>query len=145
MSEYKYTDINHPPVPLLKVGEICYTRWAHGGLNYSHVSMCAIRKVEVRWHEPSEYDKKQGEYGYWYINYYIRTDIDRPELKSTKMYAYSTNEEGGRLKTLFFTPQEVLEKNVADFMKMVKDTAGEIRKTMLSLGYSEDKIKGLLE
>lgn len=144
--EYKYTDKNHPPVPLLKVGDICYARWAYGGAaNYSHVSKCAIRKVEVRWYEPSEYDKEQGEYGYWYINYYIRTDINYPGLKSTKMYPYHTGEEGGEIKNLYLTPQEVMEKNVADFMKMVKDTAGEIRKTMLSLGYSAEKIKGLLE
>lgn len=61
------------------------------------------------------------------------------------MYPYHTGEEGGGIKNLYLTPQEVLEENVADFMKMVKNTAGEIRKTMLSLGYSEEKIKGLLE
>ena len=145
MIEYKYTDKNHPPVPLLKVGDICYAHWAHGGANYSHVSKCEIRKVEVKWYEPSEYDKKQGMYGYWYINYYIRTDINYPGLKSTRMYPYHTGEEGGDIKNLYLTPQEVMEENVADFMQMVKNTTGEIRKTMLSLGYSEEKIKGLLE
>ena len=146
MIEYKYTDKNHPPVPLLKVGDICYARWAYGGrARYSHVSKCEIRKVEVRWNELSEYGKKHGTHGYWYINYYIRTDVDSYGLKSTKINPYHTGEEGGDIKDLYLTPQEVMEENVVDFIKKVKNTAGEIRKTMLSLGYSDEKIKGLLE
>ena len=143
-NSYKYRDINHPPVPRLKVGDICYTHWTHGGAHYDHVSKCEIRKVEVKWYEPSEFDKKNGWYGHWYINYYIRADIDSYGLKSTKMYAYHTGEEGGR-QELYFTPQEVMDANIRDFKKMVLQNMENMRKTMFGLGYTKEQTKKLLE
>lgn len=139
--EYKYTDKNHPPVPQLKVGDICYARaqWGVGG-NYGDYSKCQVRKVDVTWNEPT-YGEKTG---HWSVSYKLYTDVDDPYLRSARQYNYYLGEDGFR-KDIYLTPQEVMEKNVADFMKMVKDTAGEIRKTMLSLGYSEEKVKGLLE
>ena len=144
-NSYKYRDINHPPVPRLKVGDICYTHWTHGGRNYEWVSKCEIRKVEVKWYEPSEFDKQRmGAYGHWYINYYIRADIDCVGLKSTKMYAYHTGEEGGR-QDLFFTPQEVMDENIRDFKIMVFSNFKNMQQTMFSLGYTKEQTKKLLE
>ena len=141
MIEHKYTEKNHPPVPLLKVGDICYARAQWGiGSNYSDYSKCQVRKVCVVWNEPT-YGEKTG---HWSVSYKLYTDVDDPYLRSARQHNYHLGEDGFR-KDIYLTPQEVMEKNVADFMKTVKNTAGEIRKTMLSLGYSEEKIKGLLE
>lgn len=141
MSEYKYTDKNHPPVPLLKVGDICYAHCQWGvGAHYADISKCEIRKVEVKWCEPSDYDKERGEVAHWIINYFIRSDIDEVGLKSTKMYSYSTDEEGGRLKSLYFTPQEVMDENIEDFLKSTYNIAKRMRSTMKKLGYSQEKI-----
>lgn len=146
MDDYKYTDINHPPVPRLKVGDICYAHWTHGGSDYSHVSTCEIRKVEVKWYEPSEYDKKNSRFcGHWYINYYIRADVDCVGLKSTKMFPYHTGEEGGYRQDLFFTPQEVMDENIRSFREMVVNKAAYMRSTMRTLGYNTEQINGLLE
>lgn len=145
-SELKYTDKNHPPVPLLKVGDRCYTRCPWDGGNYGHISVCEVRKVEVKWCEPTEYEKKAlGGVGHWYINYYIRTDINHASLKSTKMYAYHTGEDGCSIKDLYFTPQEVLDENIRRFKDMVIHKAKDIQRTMRSLGYSEEQSKNLLE
>jgi len=141
MREYKYRDKNHPPVPQLKVGDICYTRSQYTR-GYADISTCEIRKVEVVWHEANKYSK--DDYGHWSINYYIRTDIDSPELKSTKMYSYSTGEDGSEAD-LFFTPQEVMDKNISDFRDMVLNTAQNIRKTMMKLGYTPDQMSKLFE
>lgn len=144
-SELKYTDKNHPPVPLLKVGDRCYTSCPWDGGNYGHISVCEVRKVEVRWYEPTKYEKEQGEYGYWYINYYIRTDINHASLKSTKIFAYHTGEDGYSIKDLYLTPQEVLDENIRRFKDMVIKKAKDIQRTMRSLGYSEEQTKNLLE
>ena len=143
--EYKYKDINHPPVPMLKVGDRCYTHWTHGGADYSHVSTCEIRKVEVKWYEPSEYDRKHlGNYGHWYINYYIRSNVDSYGLKSTKMFPYHTGEEGGK-QELYLTPQEVMDENIRNFRSMVENNIKSMQKKMLSLGYTKEQTNKLLE
>ena len=145
-SELKFTDKNPPPVPLLKVGDRCYAHCPWNGGNYSHISVCEVRKVEVRWCEPSEYEKeKLGEVGHWYINYYIRTDVNSVGLKSTRMNAYHTGEDGCSLKTLYFTPQEALDENIRRFKEMVISKAKDIQKEMRCLGYSEKQCKNLLE
>lgn len=141
MIEYKYTDKNHPPVPQLKVGDICYAHTKRGlGMKYNDYSKCQVRKVNVAWNEPT-YGEKTG---HWSVSYKLYTDVDKPHFRSARQYDYYLGEDGFR-KDIYLTPQEVMEENVADFMKMVKDTADGIRKTMKALGYSEEKIKGLLE
>ena len=143
---YKYTDKNHPPVPLLKVGDICYAHCQWGiGHQYSEISKCEIRKVEVKWYEPSEYDKKRGDYGFWHIDYYIRSDINMVGLKSTKMFPFHTSEDGSPLVSLFFTPQEVMDENIRDFKKMLENNICQMRQQMQSLGYTEEQTTKLLE
>lgn len=141
--DYKYTDKNHPPVPTLKVGDRCYCScpW---GVRYDHVSTCEIRKVEVRWYEPTDYDKERGEKGYWHIDYYIRTDIDQVGLKSTRMFAYRLGDDG-READLFLTPQEVMDRNIEDFKKSLIRQVDGIRKEMKRLGYSTEQRTKLLE
>lgn len=146
MSEYKYRDKNHPPVPRLKVGDRCYTHWPYGGRDYYYVSTCEVRKVEVLWYEPSDYDKEHmGACGYWHIDYFIRTDVDKPHMKSTKMFAYHTDEDGGSIQSLWFTPQDVMDDNIRDFKDMVNKTIANIRRTMKQLGYTVEQTKKLLE
>ena len=144
MSEYKFTDKNHPPVPTLKVGDRCYAHcpW---GMHYDRVSTCEIRKVEVKWIEPNDYEKEHlGEVGHWYINYYIRTDVDRVGLKSTKMYAYRLGDDG-REPDLYLTPQEVMDKNIIEFKKSLMLQLNGMRKEMKRLGYSVEQTNKLLE
>lgn len=133
---HKYTDKNHKPVPELKVGDRCY---CSGGSwdDYSWVSTCEVRKVEVRWYEFSD-----GE-GYWSVNYYIRTDVDKPALKSTRMCAYNLDGEG--IYTIYRTPQEVMDAQIKRFKKMVMNTAMCMRRTMRKLGYTEEQTRNLLE
>lgn len=142
---YKYTDKNHPPVPMLKVGDRCYTHCAWNYHNYEHISVCEVRKVEVRWYEPTKYEKEQGEYGYWHIDYYIRTDVNNVALKSTRMYAYHTGEDGFAIKDLYFTPQEVLESNIRDFGRELFSRVTALQNTMRKLGYSQEDMKRAFE
>ena len=143
MNDYKYTDKNHPPIPLLKVGDKCYT-FCDFGRHYDYVSTCEVRKVEVKWYEPSDYYKERlGAIGFWHIDYYIRI-VEDYGRKSTKMYRYSTGEDGTR-QNLFLTPQEVMDENIRDFMDMVTKNVAGIRRKMKALGYSEEKISKLLE
>ena len=137
MSEivHKFTDKNHKPVPELKVGDRCYT--SGGSWNdYSWVSTCEIRKVDVHWVE-------FGDEGYWSIDYYIRTDVDIPYLKSTKMGAYHLDNEG--LCQIYRTPQEVMDEQIRRFKDMVMNNAERMRQTMRRLGYSEEQRQNLLE
>ena len=129
--EHKFTDKNHPPVPTLKVGDICYAHcpWIR---NHSYVSTCEIRKVEVKWNEGED-----G--GYWNINYYIRTDIDNRGLKSTKMYAYKLGDDG-RTADIFLTPQEVMAENIERFKSELMSNIKSMAKTMKSLGMEDKKI-----
>ena len=140
---YKFRDKEHPPVPNLQVGDKVYAKSTLGiGPNYDDVSTCEIRKVEVIWHDPNPHD--EDDYGYWYINYYIRTDVDRPGLKSTKIYPYHTGEEGGP-KELYMTPQEVMDMNIREFLDSTQKTIKSMRKKMLALGYTEEQSSKLLE
>ena len=128
--ELKYKDKDHPPVPQLKVGDICYCRWPWGR-SYSHVSTCEIRKVEVKWVGDG-----------WVIDYFIRTDIDSVGLKSTKRYAYHLGDDG-RKPDIFLTPQEVMERNLEYFKKELLTNVQEISKKMKKLGMSDNQIKML--
>ena len=140
--DYKYTDKNHPPVPRLKVGDICY---AHSdfGVHYDYVAKCEVRKVEVKWFEPSDYDKKHGWVGHWHIDYFIRM-YDPAGRKGAKMYAYHTDEDGMR-QSLFFTPHEVMDDNIRDFKEFVMKNVENIRRKMRQIGYTEEQAKKLLE
>lgn len=132
---HKYRDKNHKPVPELKVGDRCYTS---GGFNdYSWVSVCEIRKIDVHWVEFND------GHGYWTVDYYIRTDVDKPYLKSVKMHAYHLDNEG--LCRIYRTPQEVMDENIREFKDMVIKKAEAMRRTMHRLGYSEEQTKNLLE
>lgn len=145
MTKYKFCDKNHPPVPRLKVGDRCYAHSEFGG-RYSRISTCEVRKVEVNWHEPTAFEIEHfGDKGYWHIDYYIRTDVDYPSLKSTKMHAYFTNEDGAHIQSLYFTAQEVMDENIRNFKQMVNDTICEMRSKMQTLGYTENQIRQLLE
>ena len=132
--EHRFTDKNHPPVPTLKVGDICYAHcpWIR---NFAHVSTCEVRKVEVKWHE-------DGEGKYWNIYYYIRTDVDNKALKSTRLYPYSLGDDGRRAN-LYLTPQEVMAENIEYFKRELMSNINSIAKTMKSLGMEDKQIKML--
>lgn len=134
MSNPKYTDKNHKPVPELKVGDRCYT--GGGYADYSSVHVCEIRKVEVKW-----VDNHDGS-GYWMVDYYIRENVNIPAIKTTRMYAYSLDE--GRIYRIYRTPQEVMDENIRYFKQMVVRNAEAMRKTMRKLGYPEEKTRNLL-
>ena len=143
MTEYKYTDKNHPPVPTLKVGDKCYA-FCDFGRHYDYVSTCEVRKVEVKWYEPTDYDREHyGHIGYWHIDYYIRI-IYRGRDKSTKMFPYRLGDDG-REPNLFLTPQEVLDINIRDFKKMVIENVKSLQKKMTALGYTQEQATKLLE
>lgn len=132
---HKYTDKNHKPVPELKVGDKCYTTGGHN--EFYWVSVCEIRKVEVRWHEFSDGD------AYWSVNYYIRENVNIPAIKTTRMCAYNLDDEG--LYRIYRTPQEAMDENIRYFKECVMKAAIRMRKTMRRLGYSEEQTKNLLE
>lgn len=138
--EYKFTDKNHPPVPQLKVGDRCYTFCDWDCYNYSHISTCEVRKIVVRWIEP---DNQLGRVGHWSVAYYIRTDVDSPGLKTTKIYPYYLNDEG--LSRIYLTPQEVMNENIRIFKERVFNQLASMRGTMKKLGYSEEQMSKLLE
>ena len=124
---------------MLKVGDICYTHWAWGK-SYAHVSKCEVRKVEVKWIEPESW--RGDSEGHWRIDYYIRTDIDKKSLKSTKMNAYGLY-DNDHISQIYLTPQEVMEDNIRRFKKDVMLDVEQMRKSMARLGYSEAQIKQL--
>lgn len=137
--EHRFTDRNHPPVPQLKVGDICYASCQWGSRDhYDYISTCEVRKVEVFWHEEEEY---------WYVKYYIRADIDDQYLKSTKMYSYYLVGEGARCGgfPIYRTPQEVMDDNIREFKERVFNQLASMRGTMRKLGYSEEQMSKLLE
>ena len=142
MTDYKFKDKNHPPVPTLKVGDKCYA-FCDFGRHYDYVSTCEVRKVDVKWYEPTEYEKKNGWCGYWHIDYYVRIVYDYLN-KSTKRFAYRLGDDG-RDPNLFLTPQEVLDINIRDFKKMVIENVKSLQKKMTALGYTQEQATKLLE
>lgn len=144
MVNYKFTDPDIRPMPQLKVGDICYVTcpWSIGR-NYSHISKCEVRKIEVKWHEPIVICDNVVNVGHWTINYYLRTDIDSPGLKSTPRCAYYLGDDGSE-PDMFLTPKEVMDVNIEKFKRMVIETANSMRKTMKQLGYTEEKQRNLL-
>lgn len=139
--EYKFIDKNHPPVPQLKVGDICYTKSDSVICRYGY-SKCEVRKVEVKWIEPCGYNDNVG---HWSIVYYLRTDIDDPVLKSTRLQPYTLNECGGRLQTIYLTPQEVMKTIVNDFKRDATEWVGRIKSELLAIGYDKKDISKMLE
>lgn len=135
--EYKYTDRSHPPVPQLKVGDICY---AAGGNWRRRVSTCEIRRVEVKWVESRSYI--DNDVPHWRIDYYIRIDVDRPELKSTIMSVHGLDDE--HLNRIYLTPQEAMEEVIRRFKETVCSQADDIRKEMHRLGYKKSESRKML-
>lgn len=125
-NKWKYTDPNAMPVPLKKLGDIVYTSCPWDGRNYEHISRCEVRKIEVYWIDD-----------HWNIFYYLRTDVGT-DIQSSRQTAYSY--EDGNERTIFDTPQEVIEKNIARFIGMVHTQTDSIIKTMRQLGYKEPVI-----
>lgn len=135
--EYKYTDRNHPPVPLLKVGDRCYKPSVY---SIQRVSTCEIRRVEVRWVEADRFFK--DDVGHWSVDYYIRIDVDWPALKSTIMSVHGLDDE--HLNRIYLTPQEAMEEIVRRFKETVCQQACEIRKEMHRLGYKKSESRKML-
>lgn len=135
--EYKYTDINHPPVPELKVGDRCYKPSVY---NTRSVSTCEIRRVNVVWVEPRSYI--DTDVPHWRIDYYIRTDVNIPHLKSTVMSAFGLDNE--HLNRIYLTPQEVMEEIIRRFKETVCRQASEIRNEMHRLGYKKSESRKML-
>ena len=135
--EYKYTDRSHPPVPLLKVGDICY---ATGGNWRRRVSTCEIRRVEVRWVEADRFFS--DDVAHWSVDYYIRKDVDWPPLKSTIMSVHGLDDE--HINRIYLTPQEAMEEVVRRFKETVCNQADDIRKEMRRLGYTKAESRKML-
>lgn len=136
--EYKYTDINHPPVPELKVGDHCY---ATSGYNVQSISTCEIRRVNVVWEEPRPYI--DTDVPHWRIDYYIRMDVDKPLCKSTVMSAFGLDDE--HLNRIYLTPQEAMEELVKRFKETVALQAEQIREEMRRIGYTKAESRKLLD
>lgn len=126
-SKWKYTDPNVMPVPMKKLGDIVYTSCPWDGRNYHYISKCEIRKIQVRWCTD-----------HWDIIYYLRTDIGEKGLQSSKQCGYYY--EDGNERTIFDTPQEVIESNIARFIERVHTETDLIINTMRRLGYKEPVI-----
>lgn len=125
-NKWKYTDPNAMPVPLKKLGDIVYTSCPWRWDDYDHISRCEVRKIEVIWCEE-----------HWNIFYYLRTDVGT-SIQSARQAPYFY--EDGNERTMFDTPQEVIEKNIANFIKDVHTKTDAIIKTMHQLGYKEPVI-----
>ena len=126
-NKWKYTDPKAMPVPLKKLGDIVYTSCPWDGRNYDYISKCEIRKINVRWCKD-----------HWEIIYYLRTDIGEMGLQSSKQRGYYY--EDGNERTIFDTPQEVIENNIARFIDVVHNEVEAITSTMRQLGYKEPVI-----
>ena len=135
--EYKYTDRSHPPVPQLKVGDRCYKPSVY---NTQSVSTCEIRRVNVVWVEPMSY--MDNDVPHWRIDYYIHTDVNIPQLKSTVMSAFGLDNE--HLNRIYLTPQEAMEVIIRRFKETVCRQAGEIRNEMHRLGYKKSESRKML-
>ena len=126
-NEWKYTDPNVMPVPMKKLGDIVYASCPWDGRNYDYISRCEIRKINVRWRTD-----------HWDIVYYLRTDIGERGLQSSRQAPY--HYEDGNERTIFDTPQEVIESNIARFIERVHTQTDLIINTMRRLGYKEPVI-----
>lgn len=124
---WKYTDPNNQPEPMHQLGDIVYVRCPWDRLAYAHISKSEVRKIVVRWLTD-----------HWEIRYYLRTDVDDNLFKSSRLNPYYY--EDGNVRTMFDTPQEVLEKNIARFIEGVHTKADSIIKMMRQLGYKEPVI-----
>ena len=110
-----------------QLGDIVYVRCPWDRLAYAHISKSEVRKIVVRWLTD-----------HWEIRYYLRTDVDDNLFKSSRLNPYYY--EDGNVRTMFDTPQEVLEKNIARFIEGVHTKADSIIKMMRQLGYKEPVI-----
>ena len=126
-NRWKYTDPNNQPEPMHQLGDIVYVRCPWDRLAYEHISKSEVRKIVVRWLTD-----------HWDILYYLRTDIDDNRLKSSRLNPYYY--EDGSVRTMFDTPQEVMEKNIVRFIEGVHNKVDAITKTMRQLGYKEPVI-----
>lgn len=135
--EYKYTDINHPPIPELKVGDRCYMPSLY---DTQSVSTCEIRRVNVVWEEPRPYI--DTDVPHWRIDYYIRMDVDQPLCKSTVMSAFGLDDE--HINRIYLTPQEAMGEIIRRFKETVCRQACEIRKEMHRLGYKKSESRKML-
>lgn len=124
---WKYTDPDNQPEPMHQLGDIVYVRCPWDRLAYAHISKSEVRKIVVRWLTD-----------HWEIRYYLRTDVDDNLFKSSRLNPYYY--EDGNVRTMFDTPQEVLEKNIARFIEGVHTKADSIIKMMRQLGYKEPVI-----
>lgn len=125
-NRWKYTDPNNQPEPMHQLGDIVYVRCPWDRLAYAHISKSEVRKIVVRWLTD-----------HWDIVYYLRTDVGT-DIQSAKQTPYYY--EDGNERTIFDTPQEVIEKNIAEFIKDVHTKTDSIIKTMRQLGYKEPVI-----
>ena len=126
-NRWKYTDPNNQPEPMHQLGDIVYVRCPWDLTAYAHISKSEVRRINVRWMAD-----------HWEIHYYLRTDIDNNRFKSSRLYAYYY--EDGNVRTMFDTPQEVMEKNIVRFIEGVHTKVEAITKTMRQLGYKEPVI-----
>lgn len=131
ISPWKYTDPKAMPVPLKKLGDIVYTSCPWDGRNYEHISRCEIRKINVKWNTD-----------HWDIIYYLRTDIG-DMVQSSKQRAYYY--EDGNERTIFDTPQEVMERNVKRFFESTQSKMNGIVSKMRSMGYTDAEIRQVLD
>lgn len=121
---YKFTEKSHPPVPILSVGDICYSRWLYGGQDFDSVEKQKIRKVEVKWYEASEWEP-----AHWEIHYYIKGKMHDFALKSEWLQG-----DDRHLGLLYLTPNDVMQANIEDFLKFTESTLNKMSETQRRIG-----------
>lgn len=104
------------------------------------MSTCEVRRVEVKWIEADRF--LNDDVAHWSVDYYIRIDVDRPELKSTIMSVHGLDDE--HLNRIYLTPQEAMEEVVRRFKETVCNQADDIRKEMHRLGYKKSESRKML-
>lgn len=130
-TKWKYTDPKAMPVPLKKLGDIVYTSCPWRWEDYDHISRCEVRKIEVIWCEE-----------HWNIFYYLRTDVGT-SIQSSRQAPYFY--EDGHERTIFDTPQEVIERNVKRFFESTQSKMNGIVLKMRSMGYTDSEIRQVLD
>ena len=104
------------------------------------MSTCEIRRVNVRWVEADRFFS--DDVAHWSVDYYIRIDVDRPELKSTIMSVHGLDDE--HINRIYLTPHEAMEEVVRRFKETVCNQADDIRKEMRRLGYTKAESRKML-
>ena len=127
---YRYTEKCHPPVPILKVGDTCYSHWVYGGEDFAAVEKQKVRKVEIKWYEASSWEP-----AHWEIQYYIKGKMHYFVLKSEWLQG-----DDRHLSLLYLTPNDVMQANIEDFLRFTEKTINRMSETQRRIGCGKNKV-----